>query len=218
MISKILWAIAGLGVATAILAYGLSAPESATVAAVEKPVAEIGDTPDWWDWEEIPLEIRQDLAREFTELMDIVPVYQIWDEYAVNEVRAEDKYQGKNIRITGYVTRVSSGGVDLETGELWTQARLHGFSREELIVLNSGQTLTAICYFKGRSWMGSFQFENCRYQLSDVDTREIYVAVGEWQPLGKKDSEPDILAGRGDPEPVQREVLVLRSPPITTIT
>ena len=81
-----------------------------------------------------------------------IDVIQLNAEYAQNEVRTDDKYQGKLMNITGYVSAISkdligSVIVNFNTGDSFSPAGMHMRDSENQAAanLNIGQQITVQC-------------------------------------------------------------------------
>lgn len=91
---------------------------------------------------------------------------EIAKEYKANEARADAKFKGKVIEISGTVTGIDSGITDepivkLESDNQFLGVSLHDVDKETAIALNKGDKVTFICVGAGEM-MGSPMLNECR--------------------------------------------------------
>jgi len=79
-----------------------------------------------------------------------VTAREMFSDYQGNEVRANAKYQGKNVVVSGTVSKVSADimdepVVDLESGNMILGVSLHDLPASAAGALNNGENITALC-------------------------------------------------------------------------
>jgi hypothetical protein len=94
-----------------------------------------------------------------------VTAKELQSEYKANEARADARFKGKVIKVSGRVESIDSDLMDdpvvhLASGEL-LGVSLHGLPKDVAISLNKGDSVTFICVGGGEV-VGSPRLDDCR--------------------------------------------------------
>ena len=89
-----------------------------------------------------------------------VTATELWEEKQSNPVRFEKTYVSNEVTVTGEVWEVSRQRVDLvvnekvykSTGFILATVRLLGFSEEEILLMDKGKDITAVCTVEENDW------------------------------------------------------------------
>ena len=96
----------------------------------------------------------------------VVNPTQVWNEFAENETRANERYKGKWLQVTlPTISKIESNGrVQMEVDEFgFNHIELDFRNDSDVIDLNPGQSITAVCQLDGFQLDSWLEFDDCRW-------------------------------------------------------
>ena len=93
-------------------------------------------------------------------------VYQIWDDFEANETRANKMYKGIWLTVQlDQITKIESGGkVQMDMDSIgWSHVELDFRNDDDVLHLDPGQSITAICKLSGFELDAWLNFKDCRF-------------------------------------------------------
>ena len=95
----------------------------------------------------------------------VVDPVQLWNEFQANETRANEQYKGKWLQVTlPTISEIESNGrVQMDMDEVGDHIELDFRVDSDVIELNPGQSITAVCQLDGFQLDSWLEFNECRW-------------------------------------------------------
>ncbi|MYC35994.1 MAG: hypothetical protein F4X66_03655 [Chloroflexi bacterium] len=94
-----------------------------------------------------------------------VDAMQVWLDYQANETRANSQYKDRWFTVElGWIDRIDDGGKVLMNADAsgWNQIQFDFKNDRDVIRLNPGDSVTAVCKVSGLTWDSLLVFKDCR--------------------------------------------------------
>ena len=96
-----------------------------------------------------------------------VDAMDVYLDYQANETRANSRYKGRWLTVTlGGIDRIDDGGRVLMDADAygWNRIQLDFKNDNDVVRLNPGQSVTAVCKVSGFTWDSLLVFKDCRFR------------------------------------------------------